>query len=76
MSQSFEHALLAKLEAAFDEGETESLCRVRHPGDDPFAIKVIHKPTGHECTCEQYESQIKNKAMALADLLGRLRRAT
>lgn len=38
-----------------------------------FAIKLIHHPTGTEVICNQYESQIQNKAMALVELTQKLK---
>lgn len=72
--QDFERVLLEKLESAFEEDETEVLMFVPDSDDISYAVKVIHKPTGSEFVGCEFDSQIKNKAAALADLLRHLRK--
>ena len=74
----FATEILQQLEALFEEGEIETLMRSTEGtglavGPADAAVKVIHRPSGEEEVCAQYPSQIRNKAMALARLAGKLR---
>jgi len=72
--QDFEHAILDLLDSAFDAGEVDTLMFLPDSGGHSAAVKLIHQPTGIEIVSSDFESQVKNKAVALADLLSRLRK--
>ena len=71
--QDFDREILALLESGFDDTETETLTFAPDSGEMSYAVKVIHKPTGIEIVNNDFGSQIKNKAAALAQLLVQLR---
>ena len=73
--QDFDRKILERLEAGFDDAETETLAFTPDSGDASYAVKVIHKPTGVEIVNNDFKSQIKNKAAALAELLSTLRKS-
>jgi protein subunit release factor A len=75
----FLRTLLSELESAFRPEELETLVRreARTETGVPTggsAVKVVHKPTGHSIVCDEYETQIENKAMALVRLIALLKR--
>ena len=74
----FARTILMELETAFPEGELETLIRRDQPmGNAPptagCAVRVIHSKSGCAEDCEEFESQIMNKAIALTRLLKALR---
>lgn len=69
----FDRDILATLESAFAPDEIELLMFMPDSGDLSYAIKLIHKSSGIEVVKSEYDSQIKNKAAGLADLLAKLR---
>jgi protein subunit release factor A len=69
----FDESVLTLLESAFDAGELEVQLFAPDSGEMSYALKLIHKPTGIEIVRNDYDSHVKNKALALADLLNRIR---
>ena len=53
--------------------EVEVLLFRPDSGELSHAVKVIHKPTGTEVVANDFDSQIKNKSIALIGLLSELR---
>ena len=68
--------MLAKLEGLFEPDEVQTLMHRLDPSDagSSTVVKVCHRPTGIEVLCGDQSSQIRNKCMALIELLDRLRR--
>jgi hypothetical protein len=77
VSHEFDLHILRQLEKFFKDGELETL--VRPPsfisGELPdlskgnMGVAVKHLPTGKLATCEEYSTQIRNKACCLLTLL-------
>ncbi len=57
-----------RLTRCFEEDELQILVT----GTTSPAVKVVHRPTGIETTCDQHNSQIFNRSQAALDLLQRL----
>jgi hypothetical protein len=69
----FDRAVLGSLESLFAPDELEVLYFRPDTGEFSHAVKVIHKPTGIEVVADDFDSQIKNKSIALISLLSELR---
>jgi hypothetical protein len=61
---NFENDILTELE----DLDLETLVRRDNETNDS-AVKIIHKLSGSEFVCEKYDSQVKNKAGAILQLL-------
>jgi F420-dependent methylenetetrahydromethanopterin dehydrogenase len=70
---SFDKDILKKLESLFPENTLKTLVyRVEDDKKTDLPVKVIYMPSNIECVCDKYESQIKNKAMAIVDLASKV----
>ena len=69
MAHDFARTVLGSLEALFDDGEIETL--VQASGSN--AVKVVHSSVV-EVIEDRFDSQVRNKAVALAGLLVQLKR--
>jgi hypothetical protein len=73
--KDFDRTVLELLEGLFDEGEIETLFFWSDPGNpsQDHAVKVVHNATGAEAVSNDFESQIRNKSLALIRLLETLK---
>ena len=74
---NFKYDILSRIESFFSEQEIETLIKVDETKSvfeqSNSAVKIIHKPTKTEIVCEEYDSQIENKATAILKLMQILR---
>ena len=76
---NFDQMILNELQDLLETDEIETLVRrsTNSNGDidvKDAAVKMKHKPSGKECVCNEYESQIRNKAIALVRLCKELKK--
>ncbi len=73
---NFDQIILKELQDLLETDEMETLVK-RNDIEDiknlDSAVMIKHKPTGTESICEEYGSQIRNKAIALVRLCKALR---
>lgn len=71
----FAREILKEIEKTMDTSPIETLVfRSEDPMTPDYPVKIIHKPSGIEVMCNTYDSQIKNKAMALVLLQQKLQK--
>jgi hypothetical protein len=58
----FANDILIELEKLIKMGEVAIFVRST-PNSIDSAVKLVHVPSGMEVECEEYESQVKNKAI-------------
>lgn len=66
---NFKNTILKELEDLFPDGELETL--VRGASDVQkmdMAVKIIHTKTNTEQICDEFDTQVENKSLALIKL--------
>lgn len=71
----FEADMIFELENIFEPGSIETLAFIAEQNStlSDCAVKIIHEPSGVEVICDKYQSQRKNKATALVELIKKLK---